>query len=121
MTGNLFSPSFREANPQAVKDKVAMGMKMGEDGMINFYKAMIGRDDNIAVVKYAPFPIQWIMGVDDLIINYEKSLKECHQSYINFVTLFSHCGHMSIIEKPAMLIADLKQFGGYCNNHHPNA
>lgn len=115
MTTKLFAPSFAEANPEVVKDKVAMGMKISEEGLINFYKAIMERNDNTEIVTKAPFPMQWIMGMEDGIVNYKKNLELCYHSTINFVTLYSNCGHISMIEQPENLLINLKQFANYCN------
>ena len=75
---------------------------------------MIHRADNRAVVHEAIYPVQWVLGSEDALIDYRKILKECHQSYINFVTLYIGCGHISTIENPEMLVADLREFCNYC-------
>ncbi len=121
MTANLFAPAFREANPQVVADKTATGMRMGQEALINFYRAMIGRDDNTDVLAAAQFPVQWVLGQEDAIIPYQKNLQLAHASGINFVTLYKGCGHMSMIENPAQLIADLQRFGIYCYDQHLTA
>ena len=121
MTANLFAPQFRAAHPDVVAAKEKLGMQLTDDGLINFYRAMIGRDDNTAVVTDAPFPLQWIAGAEDAIVNYMKTLNLCHYSNVNFVTLYSECGHISMIENPAKLVADLSNFGHYCFYNHRGA
>ncbi len=118
MTANLFSEAFRTANPRKMNEKTEAGLRISDEGLINFYKAMIAREDTTALVKSAQFPLQWIAGAHDGIINYKKTLKDCHQSGINFVALYSDCGHISIIEDPAKLVADLKHFSDYCFYYH---
>lgn len=114
MTANLFAPGYTTAHPGVVAEKTAMGLSMSDEGMINFYRAMIHRDDNRAVVHEATYPVQWVLGSEDALIDYRKILKECHQSYINFVTLYIGCGHISTIGNPEMLVADLREFCNYC-------
>lgn len=120
MTQNLFSDSYRNLHVADVVAKVEAGLKVDENSLIAFYKAMIGRDDNVDMISKVAFPVQWIAGIDDNIINYKKTLRDCHQSNINFVTLYSNCGHISMIENPVKLAADLHQFGEYCFNLYRN-
>lgn len=119
MTDKLFAPAFLVEHPEAIKRKYNVGMKVDEAGLINCYKAMIGRDDNTAITRDATFPIQWILGKQDAIINYRNILKECHQSDVNFVSLYNNCGHMIMIENPAALISDLREFVQYCIGRKP--
>ncbi|GAA4461714.1 alpha/beta hydrolase [Nemorincola caseinilytica] len=121
MTANLYAPSFAAAHPDVVQRKAASGMEMTDEGMINFYRAMIARADTTHLLKDAPFPIQWVLGEADGIIDLKKILKECHVSGINFVSLYKDTGHMSMAERPDMLMADLLTFCRYCYSHNPSA
>jgi pimeloyl-ACP methyl ester carboxylesterase len=120
LTQNLFSASYRSLHPAEVLLKEEAGLKVGSNSLIALYKAMIGRDDNVEMIGKATFPVQWIAGIDDNIINYKKTLRDCHQSNINFVTLYSNCGHISMVENPVKLTADLYEFGEYCFNLYRN-
>ena len=116
MIPNLFSDVFKQNNPAIVKEHIDKGLKMNSDSLINFYNAMRLREDRRNMVKAAKFPIQWIIGLGDNIMGYKKILIESHQSAINFVTFYHECGHMSMIEAPGKLTADLETFGKY--SHH---
>lgn len=117
MVPNLFIESFKQSNSLAVKEQVEEALEIDAPSLINYLDAMRLRDDSREVVKNAVFPVQWIMGAGDNIMNYKKILKEAHQSAINFVSFYQDCGHMSMIEAPERLAADLKSFGEYCHNH----
>ena len=90
-------------------------MMMKEDGMVNFYKAMIARRDSSTVLANAVFPVQWICGIDDVIIPYKKIMDKYHQSDINFVSFYNNCGHMSMLEAPEKLASDLREFAAFSN------
>lgn len=121
MTVNLFAPAFAAAHPGVVQRKVLSGMQMPEEGMLNFYRAMIARPDNTHLLKDAVYPIQWILGEADGIIEFKKIIKDCYVSGINFVSLYIDTGHMSMLERPEMLSADLLAFCRYCHSHNPSA
>ena len=116
MVPNLFSASFKRSNSLAVKQQVDEALKMTEDSLINFYKAMIMRRDHTFVLEAATFPVQWIIGSDDNVIYYKKILEQCNKSNINFVSFYRDCGHMSMVEAPKALSHDLKEFTDYCYN-----
>jgi pimeloyl-ACP methyl ester carboxylesterase len=94
-------------------------MELSTEGMLNFYEAITARPDHSATIAAATYPVQWIIGEKDNIINFTKNLRECHNCPINFVTLYTDCGHISTIERPAQLITDLSIFSGYCYQLHP--
>lgn len=119
MTANLFADSFRVAHPHVVKHKTDTGMELSTEGMLNFYEAILARPDHTATIAAASYPVQWIIGEKDNIINFTKNLSECHKCTINFVTLYTDCGHISTLERTAELITDVKKFCDYCYQLHP--
>ena len=114
MIPNLFSATFNLSDPSLVKAQVEEAMKMSDDGMVNFYNAMISRQNNTDVLHTAVFPVQWIIGADDTVIPYKKILELCYKVNINFVSFYQNCGHMSMIEEPQKLTDDLILFIKYC-------
>jgi len=114
MIPNLFSTDFKQSDPLAVKNQVDMGLEMNDNGIINFYEAMIARQDTTNVLENAIFPVQWIIGIDDNVIYYKRILEQCCKSGTNFVSFYNKCGHMSMIERPEKLASDLSAFVNYC-------
>ena len=113
MVPNLFSPAFKQTDPLIVKAQIEDSLQMEDKGMINFYDAMIKRRDNSDILGTATFPIQWICGMDDVVIPYKKILGKYHNSDINFVNFYNNCGHMSMLEAPGKLVSDLVEFIRY--------
>ena len=119
MIPNLFSTTFRESQPLAVKMQIDEAMKMGDNGLVNFYNAMISRSDRSNLLKTATYPLQWIIGIDDNIMPYKKVLEHSYKSDVSFVSIYPDCGHMSMIETPEKLIGDFKSFIHYSYYLHP--
>ena len=117
---NLFSDHFKQAHPEIVERQLAGAMLLEEKSIVNFYEAMMARPDRSAGLSSAAFPIQWILGKEDKLINYKKIIELSHKSYINFVTLMDNCGHMGMFEVPDGLITDLQTFIPYCYAHNIN-
>jgi len=114
---NLFSNDFKQAHPEVVEKQIELAIGFEDESLINFYNAMIGRKDQSKALSEAEFPVQWVIGKDDKVIFYKKILELCYKSQINFVTFKNNCGHMSMLEMPASLLADLKEFTDYCYHY----
>ncbi len=115
MVPNLFSDAVKQSNPMIVKEQIERSMSVEAASIISLYKGMMDRPDTSDVLNVAPFPVQWICGIDDNVIPYKKILGKCHYSPINFVTFYNNCGHMSMLEAPEQLTDDLKTFAMYSN------
>ncbi len=115
MIPNLFSTGFKQSAPEIVEEQIGNAMLIPEDGLVNFYQAMIKRKDHSQTIMNAPYPIQWIIGKEDNVIFYKKIVEQCYKSPINFVTFYNNCGHMSMFETPGLLKSDLRDFASYCN------
>lgn len=113
MIPNLFAPSFRETNPEVVERQVKKGLLVPDATLIGFYAAMMVRPDRYSVLENTSFPVQWILGKEDGGLPYLKILKQSTVTDINFVNLYSNCGHMSMIENPAQLANDIACFAEY--------
>jgi len=114
MVPNLFSKDFKQSNVRIVEDQVQESLKMSGESIVNFYNAMLERNDYTRILDTTVFPLQWIMGAQDSVLPYKKTLEKCHRSAINFLSFYENCGHMSMLEAPAQLAADLKIFVNYC-------
>ncbi len=116
MVPNLFSPAFREANPELVEKQIEKGFKLSPESMISFYNAMINRPDRTLTLKNGVYPLQWIIGVDDKAVPAEVVLPQVTFARVNFVELYRKSAHMSMIEESGKLTSDLAGFIGYCYN-----
>jgi pimeloyl-ACP methyl ester carboxylesterase len=114
MVTNLFAEDFKQNHPEVVEEQIALAMETDEKALVNYYKAMIGRPDQSFWLQNTSIPIQWIVGMNDNVIPYKKILPQCAISAINFVTFYHNCGHMSMLEMPALPASDLTEFVNYC-------
>ena len=116
MVPGLFAPDFLLSCPAAVEEQVNNSLKMAKESIINFYTAIMDRDDSTHVLDNAPFPVQWILGKEDTIVQLDKILHYCSVAPVNFVSVYEHAGHMSMVEAPEQLAKDIKTFANYCYN-----
>ena len=111
---NLFCTEFKQTSPRKVERCVELGLGIEAASLVGYYSAMMDRLDYCNWLKNNKLPMQWIMGESDSILSFKKLILNCHHSDVNFVTLFTDCGNMSMIEQPSELVANLDEFAQYC-------
>lgn len=116
MIPGLFSEQFRERHPDIIRRQVDRGMALQAESMVSFYNTMINRPDRTDVLKDARFPVQWIMGAEDMLMPVSGLLRQSSLAQVNFVSIYGESGHMSMLELPERLANDLKEFIVYCFN-----
>jgi pimeloyl-ACP methyl ester carboxylesterase len=114
MAQNLCSASFLAAHPDVVKDIVSRGMKLTGKALTDFYEAIMNRTDHRPLLHQAAYPIQWIIGSEDTATPMKDALEQCYLAPVNQVSVYTPCGHMSMIEAPERLKTDLASFFNYC-------
>lgn len=114
MSQNLFAPEFAERNPEALKAVVASGMKLSAGALASFYQAIMDRTDKRSMLENASWPVQWIIGDHDTATPMNDALPQCYIAAVNSVSIYKPCGHMSFVEMPQRLIADLAAFTRFC-------
>lgn len=114
MAQNLFAEDYGRQHPEVVKSIVSKGMELSSEALIAFYQAIMDRSDKRDLLPEATFPLQWIIGNEDSATPMKDAMEQCHIAPVNQVSIYRPCGHMSFLEKPAVLTADLLTFLEYC-------
>lgn len=117
MAQNLFAKQYTELCPLAWQQIVRNGQKVGTEGLVAFYTAILNRNDHSRLLKDLPFPIQWILGDQDKAAPLSEALEQCYLAPINQVDIYRFCGHMSFMEMPERLSKDLGDFVKFCHTH----
>lgn len=116
MIPNLFGDWFKAAHPEIIEKQIARSLLMSAESMISFYNCMINRPDRTNVLSDRELPVQWIIGKEDNVVPLQVALQQSGMSVVNFVEIYEHTGHMSMIERPERLAGDLRKFTRYCLN-----
>ena len=81
--------------------------------LIALYEAIMNRK-NYAETTWNEFPMQWIIGEQDQLLDSKDLIAQALQSDKSFVSLYPNCGHMSMIENRAQFEKDILEFTNYC-------
>jgi pimeloyl-ACP methyl ester carboxylesterase len=114
MAQNLFAEAYGQQHPEMVKSIVAKGMQLSAEALAAFYQAIMDRSDKREMLAGVTFPVQWIIGNEDTATPMSDAMEQCHIAPVNHVALYKPCGHMSFLERPEALCADLLAFLSYC-------
>lgn len=114
MFPTLFDESFKANNAERLEQLIAQSLNVKEESLVAFYHAIMNREDRTSILKAAKFPVQWIIGKGDHLVPSMIALQQSRFSMVTFVSLFSDCGHMSMLEQPEKLSIELKDFFNYC-------
>lgn len=81
--------------------------------LIALYEAIMNRK-NYAETTWNEFPMQWIIGEQDQLLDPKDLIAQALQSDKSFVSLYPNCGHMNMIENRAQFEKDILEFTNYC-------
>lgn len=114
MFPTLFGESFKINQAERLENMISEAINVKEESLVAFYHAIMNRVDRTSTLKSAQFPVQWIIGKEDHLVPMMVALQQSRLSMVTFVSLFSDCGHMSMLEQPEKLSIELKDFFNYC-------
>ncbi len=106
----MFSAQTKRERPDLVEDFLTRAKRQPAESLIRFYEAIAARPDRSAVLKAAAFPIAAILGADDGVIPVEVGKEALAVAGVTNVSVYAGSGHLSMLEEPQKLAADLIRF-----------
>jgi len=113
---NMFADRFKNEHPEIIEEQIKRGMQLADNSMIAYYDAMAKRPGRQEVLKSTAFPVQWIFGKEDNLIDFSNTLAQSRLNNISFVAVYEGCGHMSMLEATDKLKFNIEEFASYCYN-----
>ena len=96
----LFAPAFRE-HGKAVIDALLTSMKqVSGSTLIQYYRAMMQRPDRSKLLEVAPYPVMFIIGQEDEIVQPADTLQLADITANAYIHVLNNVGHMSMLEAP---------------------
>jgi len=107
MIPGLFGPKTKETNAALLNEQKERAAALPAEAMIAFLGAMMARPDRRDVLRNAAWPVQFLLGEDDFIISAKDVLEQAALPARAGVAVYPDVGHMSMVEAPKRLAADL--------------
>ncbi len=113
-TEKLFAPDYLRAHPKVFEEQLARAAEMPAETLALYNEALADRPDRTHLLRETKVPFQWILGAEDQIIPMDDALPLVALPPLSFLSLYKGVGHLSMIEAPERVVADLNRFSGFC-------
>ncbi|GAB4255008.1 MAG: alpha/beta hydrolase [Vicingaceae bacterium] len=105
---NLFNTDYKPYK-RAIKKIIKIALKTPVQGIVAALEGMKERMDREVVLKFSPYPVLFILGKKDNILDYKELIeqaKNCEADY----EVFKRSGHMSFIENETEVLNTIRNF-----------
>lgn len=114
MVGGHFTPDFLTKYPKEVEKVLNIASSCSKQSIISSLEGMKERKSRDMILKYAEYPVLFIVGKKDTIINYETIYPQMGMCKYPFVLMMDELGHMGFYESPKETITELERFAANC-------
>lgn len=111
----MFAPEFLKAHPKIYEEQLARADAMPAENLALYNEALAARPDRTQLLQHSKVPFQWILGAEDQIIAPDDVLPLVAQPALSFLSLYKGVGHLSMLEAPERVVADLNRFSAFCS------
>ncbi|WP_138485213.1 alpha/beta fold hydrolase [Dyadobacter bucti] len=98
--GNLFGDRYKELYPDRIKAHIEYFGKLPADALIAGIVAMRNRPDRTAVLAAMPFPVLFIIGMQDKLIPFESCISLSEYPKQSYPFILAEAGHLGMVERP---------------------
>lgn len=95
---SLFNISKWKPYKKEIKQLISIANSMDLHSITASIEGMIRRKEREIIVRFAPFPILYIIGENDNILDYKSCIKESALSELAEFKLLEDTGHMAMME-----------------------
>ncbi len=110
----LFAPEYLRAHPKVLEQQLLRAAAMPAETLALYNEALAARPDRTALLRTAKVPVQWILGAEDQVLSTDEVLPLVALPPLSFLSLYKGVGHLSMLETPERVVADLNRFNGFC-------
>ncbi len=103
----MVAPGYPPEKTQALINRF---LNLPADALIAGMTAIANRPDRTHVLRAAQFPVLLVLGRDDQLIPYEKTVQLADLSNQVSVATIEQAGHLSMVEQPETSVQVLKSF-----------
>lgn len=113
---NLFPPAFLSSNNFLVNKLIHRASSFPQAGIIGGLELMMKRPDNSEILKKIKCPVLFILGKDDEVIPFDKSIEQTALPDTAHIHILEGVGHMGMFEATKETRKIVKEFVIFCDN-----
>jgi len=106
---NLFNTGYKPYK-RAINLIQKMALSMSSQAIIASLEGMRIRNNREIIIKFAPYPVLYIIGKKDNVLPYKKLVQECKLTENAEHLLLEKTGHMGFIENPEDCFIGIMKF-----------
>ncbi len=97
---NLFGQRYKETHPEEVQKFIQRYGKLPANALAVGVEAMRDRPDRTHVLAELPFPLIFIVGMNDEVVPFEKVMEQARFPKKIYPFVLAEAGHLGMIERP---------------------
>jgi pimeloyl-ACP methyl ester carboxylesterase len=97
---NLFGERYKRDHPAKIQAYIQHYGQIPAEALAVGMEAMRDRPDRTHVLKSMPFPVLFILGMDDQLVPFEKAVKQVSLPKKGYPFILAEAGHMGMVEQP---------------------
>lgn len=113
---NLFPAAFLSSNNFLVNQMIHRASSFPQAGIIGGLELMMNRPDNSEVLREIKCPVLFIIGKDDEVVPFDKSMEQTALPDIAHIHVLDGVGHMGMFEATKETRKIIKQFVKFCSD-----
>ncbi len=106
---NLFNTNFKP-NTLAINKSKKIALTISKQGIVAALEGMKIRLDREIILKFAPYPVLYIIGKEDNVLPYQDLIKQASLAQGGSYQLLDNVGHMGFFETKKQCLEILKKF-----------
>jgi len=114
VVSSLFAPENLSKIPKEVEKIKRIASHITKQSIINSLEGMKERKSRDLILKFAEYPILFIIGKKDSVINYESMYPQMGLCKYPFVLMLEEAGHMAFYEAPKETMKEIEEFSLRC-------
>jgi len=111
---SLFNPENLSKLTKEVEQVKRIASKISQQSIINSLEGMKERKSRDLILKFAEYPVLFIIGKKDSVIDYETMYPQMGLCKYPSVLMLQYAGHMAFYEAPKETVKELKGFSLRC-------
>jgi len=110
----LFRHKNRTRFREAVNRLKQLGLQTPKQGIVAALEGMKHRPDREVIIRFAPYPVLYVIGKHDPVLPYADLIEQADQSERATYALLPESGHMGFIEEEETCLELIRQFSQRC-------